>query len=309
MIITKNRFGTRAYQIRHQAGDELKTATLRSTFERNKGYMSEQLTFIPASEAAEMVGVSAQTIRNLCKAKTIQYQIRGNMFYPCKEDVEKYAQSISEVNKIEVSIENYKRKMEQLYAQIREAKDILQVRLDEMNMFPERIHFIKEVFLASLHNYEGQLTKREIRMLTMVLEGEKLQDIAQKEQLACSRTRQILEKAIRRVACYSDRTKQMEATIVKQERTIRELQEKLFSAGKSSLSVEQRDLLQQSIFDLGFPVRIWIGLKVSDVETVGDLIKHQRSDFEDIRNFGKKSLEKLDDFLAAHNLSWGMQID
>lgn len=271
--------------------------------------MSEQLTFIPASEAAALAGVTPETIRNLCKAGTIRYQMRGNLFYPCKEDVEQYSVSISVVHKIERSIDDYKKEIEQLYAQIREAKEGLQARLNELNMFPERIHFIKEIFLASLHNYEGKLTEREIRILAQVLEGEKLQDIAQKEQLTCGHTRQVLDKAIRRVACYSDRTKQMEATIAEQEQTIRELQEKLFTAGKSSLSVEQRDLLQQSVFDLDFPVRIWNGLKAAEIETVEDLVKHQRSDFEDIRNFGKTSLKKIDEFLAAHNLTWGMEID
>ena len=271
--------------------------------------MSEQLTFIPASEAAEMVGVSAQTIRNLCKAKTLRYQMRTNLFYVCREDVEKYAQSILEVSKLERSVEDYKREIDTLYAQIREAKDVLKVRLDEMNMFPERIHFIKEILLASLHNYEGQLTQREIRILAMVLEGEKLQDIAQKEQLACGRTRQILEKAIHKVACYSDRTKEMEALIAEQEQTIRELQDKLFLAGKSSLSVEQRELLRKSIFDLDLPVRILNALRALDVETVGDLVKHQRSDFTDIRNFGRQSLKDLDEFLASHNLAWGIEID
>ena len=71
--------------------------------------MSEQLTFIPASEAAEMVGVSAQTIRNLCKAKTLRFQMRANLFYVCREDVEKYAQSISEINQIERDIDDYKK--------------------------------------------------------------------------------------------------------------------------------------------------------------------------------------------------------
>lgn len=271
--------------------------------------MSEELTFIPTFEAAKLAGVTPETIRNLCKAKTLRYQMRTNLFYVCREDVEKYAQSISEVNKIERSIEDYKREINKAYEQIRDAKDVLQARLDEMNMFPERIHFIKEIFLASLHNYEGQLTEREIRILAMVLEGEKLQDIAKHEQLTYDRTRQILEKAIRRVSMYSDRAKEMEALVAEQEQTIRELQDKLFSTGKSSLSVEQRQLLQQSIFDLDFPVRIWNGLKFLRIETVEDLVKHQRSDFEDIRNFGKASLKKIDEFLAAHNLSWGMEID
>ena len=271
--------------------------------------MTEQLTFIPASEAAEMVGVSAQTIRNLCRAKTIRYQMRTNLFYVCREDVAKYAQSISEINQIERDIEDYKKEINKAFEQIRKTKEEMQWRLENMNMFPERIHFIKEIFLASLHNYEGKLTEREIRILTMVLEGEKLQDIAKKEQIACDRTRQILQKAINKVACYSDRTKEMEALIAEQAQAIREMQDKLFSEGKSSLSVEQRELLKQSVFDLDFPVRIWLSFKVLDIETVGDLVKHQRSDFVDIRNLGRQSLKNLDEFLASHNLAWGMEID
>ena len=86
-----------------------------------KQNMAEQLTFIPASEAAEMVGVTAQTIRNLCKAKTLRYQMRTNLFYVCREDVEKYAQSISEVNEIERSVEDYKREINKAYEQLRDA--------------------------------------------------------------------------------------------------------------------------------------------------------------------------------------------
>ena len=66
------------------------------------------ITFFPVSEAATLANVTKETIRNLCKANTIRFQMRGNLFYPCKEDVVQYAQSISEINQIERDIDSYK---------------------------------------------------------------------------------------------------------------------------------------------------------------------------------------------------------
>jgi len=57
--------------------------------------MDENLTFIPVSDAASIAGVTKETIRNLCKAGTIRYQMHGNFYYPCKQDVEQYASTIA----------------------------------------------------------------------------------------------------------------------------------------------------------------------------------------------------------------------
>ena len=115
--------------------------------------MSEQLTFIPASEAAEMVGVSAQTIRNLCKAGTIRYQLRSQLFYACKEDVEQYMQSITEVHEIEQSIDEYKAQKEELSEQLRDANKEMKERLDAMNMVPERIKCITDLMAAIVPHF------------------------------------------------------------------------------------------------------------------------------------------------------------
>lgn len=47
-------------------------------------------TFIPASKAAELAGVTTNTIRNLCKAGTLQHQIRGILYYVSEADVRAY---------------------------------------------------------------------------------------------------------------------------------------------------------------------------------------------------------------------------
>ena len=46
-------------------------------------------------------------------------------------------------------------------------------------------------------------------------------------------------------------------------------------------------------------------LKAAEVDTLGDLVKFQKSDLLKFRNFGKKSLTELDDLLEHHGLSFG----
>ena len=109
--------------------------------------MKEEINYISAAEAAEMVGVTKETIRNLCKAGTLRYERRNQFFYPCKQDVELHFQSIKEIHEIERSIEDYKKEIERIYAQIRETKTDLQARLEEMKLYPERIYYILADFL------------------------------------------------------------------------------------------------------------------------------------------------------------------
>jgi DNA-directed RNA polymerase alpha subunit len=42
-----------------------------------------------------------------------------------------------------------------------------------------------------------------------------------------------------------------------------------------------------------------------DIETVGDLTRHTKTDMLKLRNFGKKCLIELDDFLNELGLEWG----
>lgn len=265
--------------------------------------MSEQLTFIPASEAAEMVGVSAQTIRNLCKAKTIRFQMRTNLFYPCKEDMEKYAQSISEINQIERDIENYKKEINKASEQLRNSKEDMDGRLADMNMFPERIKNITNLLLSIVPHFIGPLSEREVEVLLLVLRGEKMQDIAAKLGLTRERTRLIYEKSIRKIERFPDNLLVKDARIKELEQRIQELEIQLNGTPvEMKLDDEKAKLLASSVEEIDLPVRAWIRLKAVGIETVDDLVKFPRGKLLNFRNFGKKSLQELEEWLAKNGL-------
>ena len=271
--------------------------------------MAEQLTFIPASEAAEMVGVTAQTIRNLCKAKTLRYQMRTNLFYVCREDVEKYAQSISEVNEIERSVEDYKREINKAYEQLRDAKQEMQDRLEDMNMFPERIKNITNLLMSLIPHFVDNLMEREVEIVMLILQGEKISDVAQKLQLTRDRTRQIWEKAIRKMSYFPNEVRMRDERIEDLMRTIEDLEARLDQAGLDKVPHSKANLLASSIYDYDFSVRTLNCLRAAEIRTVEDLIKYPRARLLKFRNFGKKALTELDEWLDEHGLAFAQYED
>lgn len=96
----------------------------------------------------------------------------------------------------------------------------------------------------------------------------------------------------------------------------------LFSDDKITLDTEEkataeefdenmlhmRQLLKTKLVDLDLSVRALNCLKAADVETLGDLVSYNRNDLLKFRNFGKKSLQELDELVAAKGLVFGMNV-
>lgn len=72
--------------------------------------------------------------------------------------------------------------------------------------------------------------------------------------------------------------------------------------------LHMRQLLKSKLVDMDLSVRALNCLKSAEVETLGDLVQHNRTDLLKFRNFGKKSLTELDELLTNLNLSFGMDI-
>ncbi|MDF1547375.1 MAG: DNA-directed RNA polymerase subunit alpha [Bacteroidales bacterium] len=72
--------------------------------------------------------------------------------------------------------------------------------------------------------------------------------------------------------------------------------------------LHMRQMLKTKLVDMDLSVRALNCLKAADVDTLGDLVIHNKSDLLKFRNFGKKSLTELDDLLSGLNLTFGMDI-
>lgn len=73
-------------------------------------------------------------------------------------------------------------------------------------------------------------------------------------------------------------------------------------------TLRMRQLLQTPIFSLKLSVRAMNCLRAAGVETVGELVQHQKYQLLRYRNFGKKSMTEIEDLLETIGLTFGMDL-
>lgn len=71
-------------------------------------------------------------------------------------------------------------------------------------------------------------------------------------------------------------------------------------------SLHMRQLLKSRLSDMDLSVRALNCLKAADIDTLGDLVSYNKNDLLKFRNFGKKSLTELEEFVELKGLDFGM---
>jgi len=73
-------------------------------------------------------------------------------------------------------------------------------------------------------------------------------------------------------------------------------------------TLHMRKVLKTSLADLDLSVRAYNCLKAAEIRTLGELVSYNIEDLLKFRNFGKKSLTELEEFVREKGLSFGMDI-
>ena len=68
------------------------------------------------------------------------------------------------------------------------------------------------------------------------------------------------------------------------------------------------ETLDRPITDYPLSVRVLNCLKAADINTLRELVRFTEMDLLKFRNFGKRSIYELSDFIKDHNLTWGMNV-
>ncbi len=72
--------------------------------------------------------------------------------------------------------------------------------------------------------------------------------------------------------------------------------------------LHMRKILKTSLSDLDLSVRAYNCLKAAEIRTLGELVSFYIEDLLKFRNFGKKSLTELEDFVKEKGLNFGMDV-
>lgn len=284
------------------------------------------MEIITTVQAAKMIGVTAQTIRNWIDRGIIKSKIVGHIYYVEKDFFENFEELHNDIPQVMESL------IKERDAYLKEAEMYRSMRND-IRYERDRTKYLYLMINSGVRNSFFQciteiltltdvLTDREADIIHMALKGDSYSSIAETYGLSRERMRQIIDKAIRK----SIELKTLKETVLKIDSMQREI-EQLKSENKLLKSYipknEKEDnndeqitvydkivqILRSKPIEYDLTVRALNCLKAADVETIGDLVKYNRFDLLRFRNFGKKTLTELDELVESLGLMWGMDVD
>jgi len=286
--------------------------------------------FISTAEAAKIAGVTSETIRNVAKAGAIAYRMRKHLFLVNREDVEKYAATLSEIHPIMVEIEEYKKALttehDELSAQLNEMRTKYRERMLNLEMFPKRIEAIRDTLFAvleSLSRYvdfeDCEISRREWTIMWDALQGKTFEEIgnSMKPFVSRERARQLWMRGLRKMVWVKGEFYRLNSENDRLKEELQEKNDEIASLhaqieGKIAIDDSERKLsklLDTSIWDFDLSMRALNCLNCAEIKTLRDLVKYHRADLLKFRNFGKKSLTEIDEFLEHHGLHFQMDVD
>jgi len=74
-------------------------------------------------------------------------------------------------------------------------------------------------------------------------------------------------------------------------------------------SLHVRQILKSRLIDMDLSVRALNCLKAAEVDTVGELVSFSKNELLKFRNFGRKSLNELEEFIKSKGLEFGMNVE
>ena len=277
---------------------------------------------ITRNKAAEILGVSRQTISNYIKEGILgSYVDEHGITYVNSEDIEKYAQKYKMIAVNEKMIDD---KLKEVEAR----KRAINVELTELRnsatangkLSANAVGMLFGVINAmSYLNITPKLSYRESKMLKDIINGMTYDELSLKYDLTTTRIRQIVEKTCNKLTYNEDAAIADIATNQYLRNVIDGLKKNLkavqtsydeYRRAKGDVPVSSAVLppliLGKDVNDCNFPVRILNMFKWCDVYTVGDLLRkfHGKYDLDKIRNIGKKSVCIILDFIEENNLSF-----
>ena len=277
---------------------------------------------ITRNKAAEILGVSRQTISNYIKEGILgSYVGEHGILYVNSEDIEKYAKKYKMIAANEKMIDEKLKEVEY-------RKRAINVELTELRdratangkLAANAVGMLFGVINTMSHlGVLPNLTYRESNLLKDIINGMTYDELSIKYGVSATRIRQIAEKTCNKLTyneniviaeLSTNRTLQYEVERLK--KVIKSLQVSFdeYRRAKGDKPVSSAVLppliLGKDINDCNLPVRILNALRWCEVYTVGDLLRkfHCKHDLYKIRNLGNKSTSAIIDFIEENNLDF-----
>ena len=277
---------------------------------------------ITRNKAAEILGVSRQTISNYIKKGILgSYVDEHGITYVNSEDIEKYSQKYKMIAANEKMIDD---KLKEVEAR----KRAINVELTELRnrstangkLAANAVGMLFGVINAMSHlGVLPNLTYRESNLLKDIINGMTYDELSIKYGVSATRISQLVVRTCNKLTYNEDiviaelsTNRALMSEVDRLNEAVKSLQISYdeYRRGKGDNPISGAVLppliLSRDINDCGFSVRILNALRCEEVYTVGDLLRkfHCKSDLYKIRNLGKKTILIILDFIEENNLSF-----
>lgn len=292
--------------------------------------------WITTSQAAALTGVTTTTIRNLCLTGVLSYKKRHHLFYVNKDEVLKHEEQFSKVEEADKSIEKYleeveglKRHCENMVLELREkAKSINLAHGYNASNIAALSYFAHEILKALSVGYAEEFTAMEIDIISNYIKNGCIDD--PRGTVTKTRAHQLFARFFKKLVNVKRELEVKDAKIQKLSESVTNLKEALikrkFQVEVLSLAVkngvikedinldldevEELVLLNYSVHesllaklvDYNLSIRALNCLKAAEIETLLELVKCSHKHLLRQRNFGRKSLREILEFLEQRNL-------
>lgn len=293
------------------------------------------MRLVQISEAAEIAGVSGQTIRNWITSGFLDVKFIGKAHYVDADTLEALGDTIQEVEATRKALENERRRLDAQRLELKTMRDnIIEGKAKLRTMLLSTTCAVYtgffETIVELLYSYKC-INKKESMVILRILNGYDMVEIGNELQLTKERVRQIAKQAIRKCKGLENIKRQLD-DMWKQDAYIEELKEQL-ECLKQEKGMQEKAQIEQYIADnlhndpkfllyakklidddINLSVRALNSLNKrkgdgKEIDTLGKLASCSKSDLLKIKNLGKKTLTELDDLLERYGLQWESGID
>lgn len=286
---------------------------------------------ISRQEAALLLDMTPQSVSNWIDKGLIKgHYVEGKQVMVDRHSIEVYFDKLSDLAFMEKRIDAMKAELTQL-------ESSLQVKIKDMRksdaLFDEgNSSRVITATLQALYNVAGEelLSWREREVLKDLFEGKSLYDVSREHYMSYSGMANLCVRSIakiRELKKYPSLYKEYKE-LKAENQTLRlyvETLDRILATFQNKVDSEipvtepndedaeelshLKELLSTRIRDLDINMRTFNCLRAADAETLADVVRMSKNDLLRHRNFGKKCLTQLEDYIESLGLTFGMDVD
>lgn len=286
---------------------------------------------ISRQEAALMLDMTPQSVSNwIDKGLLKGHYVEGKQVMVDRHSIEVYFDKLSDLAFMEKRIDAMKAELTQLEAS-------LQVKIKDMRksdaLFDEgNSPRVITATLQALYNVAGEelLSWREREVLKDLFEGKSLYDVSREHYMSYSGMANLCVRSIakiRELKKYPSLYKEYKE-LKAENQTLRlyvETLDRILATFQNKVDYEipvtepndedaeelshLKELLSTRIRDLDINMRTFNCLRAAGAETLADVVRMSKNDLLRHRNFGRKCLTQLEDYIESLGLTFGMDVD